>query len=529
MVPMRPFLRSSRTRPASAALLALVVAVVALLPGSAKAGTTFTFYGSGYGHGLGMAQYGSLGLALKGWGHGRILRHYYEGTSVGPAPSVPNRLRVVLVQSRASIRLTARNGGVELRLGDPDTGTLAGRIPRDGTWTIEPNSSGRYRILNAQGSLVGGHAWGSPDQHLFARYANSGARVFVEQAGHTYSRGSIEFNVYRTCSDCAYVLRAVIRLSHTAYLLGIGEVPSSWPMRALRAQAVASLTYALEKWGRLGLRAECNCHLYASVLDQVYIGWDKEGGELGSRWVQAVLDIGRDVVLLDGQPIQAFFHSSSGGYTADNRDVFGAPLSYLQARCDIGDNTPTNPNSVWTVALSDSAVTTGLSPYTGNIGTVTGFSDTIRDISGRMTTVTVNGTGGSATLTGSTLRSALRTGLALKSTRVWVNQNRHVTGPIRTKYDGLRCAPGLPTSEKVIAGEGHRQSFDVGRIYHKVGTGAHWLHGSVLAYYLEQGGPAGDLGFPLTDVQPQGGGATKATFEGGTVTCTAGGACSESA
>jgi stage II sporulation protein D len=484
---MGPFLRSSRTRPACAVLVALVVGVVILLPSSAGAGTSFTFYGSGYGHGLGMSQYGSLGLALKGWVHGRILRYYYGGTSVGPAPSVPNRLRVGLIQARASIRLTARNGRVELRIGDPATGTLVGRIPADETWTVEPNSSGRYRILNAQSRLVGGHAWGSPDRHLFARYANSGARVFVVQAGHTYNRGSIEFNVYRTCPSCANVLRLVLPLSHTSYLFGVGEVPSSWPMRALRAQAVASLTYALEKVGRVGLRAECNCHLYASVLDQVYIGWDKEGGELGSRWVQAVRDIGRDVVLLDGQPIQAFFHSSSGGYIADNRDVFGSPLSYLQARCDIGDKTPSNPNSVWTVALSRSAVTTGLLPYTGNIGTVTGFSDSVRDVSGRMTTVTVNGTDGSATLSGATLRAALRSGLGLKSTRVWVNANRHVTGPIRTKYDALRCAPGLPTSAQAIEGDGLRQSFKVGRIYHKVGAGAHWVHGFVLGYFLGPG------------------------------------------
>jgi SpoIID/LytB domain protein len=299
-------------------------------------------------------------------------------------------------------------------------------------------------------------------------------------------------------------------------------------MRALRAQAVASLTYALEKVGRVGLRAECNCHLYASVLDQVYIGWDKEGGELGSRWVQAVRDIGRDVVLLDGQPIQAFFHSSSGGYIADNRDVFGSPLSYLQARCDIGDKTPSNPNSVWTVALSRSAVTTGLLPYTGNIGTVTGFSDSVRDVSGRMTTVTVNGTDGSATLSGATLRAALRSGLGLKSTRVWVNANRHVTGPIRTKYDALRCAPGLPTSAQAIEGDGLRQSFKVGRIYHKVGAGAHWVHGFVLGYFLDQGGSGGHLGFPLTDVQAQDDGSSKATFEGGTVTCTADGICSDS-
>jgi stage II sporulation protein D len=523
---MGPFFTSSRTRPASAALVALTVALVTLLQGSVAAGTTFNFYGSGYGHGLGMSQYGSLGLARRGWSHERILRYYYRGTSVGPAPSVPGRLRVGLLQDRGRIRLTGRNGRVELRVGNPDTGTLAGRIPADVTWTVEPNASGRYRILNARGRLVGGHAWGGRDQHLYARYANSGARVFLEQAGHTYNRGSIEFNSYRTCPTCAHVLRVVIRLTHTAYLFGIGEVPSSWPMRALRAQAVASLTYALDRWSRVGLRTACNCHVYASVLDQVYIGWDKESGELGGRWVEAVRDIGRNVVLLDGQPIQAFFHSSSGGYSADNRDVFGAPLSYLEAGCDIGDNTPTNPNSVWTVPLTDSSVTSRLRSYTGNIGTVTGFSGPVRDVSGRMTTVTVNGTGGSATLTGSTLRSALRLGLGLKSTRVWIDANRHVTGPIRAKYDGLRCAPGLPTSAQLVAGTGHRQSFAVGRIYHKDTAGAHWLHGSVLAYYLGQGGAGGRLGFPLSDVRTGPGGETSATFEGGTVTCSSEGVCS---
>jgi uncharacterized protein with LGFP repeats len=145
-----------------------------------------------------------------------------------------------------------------------------------------------------------------------------------------------------------------------------------------------------------------------------------------------------------------------------------------------------------------------------------------------MKEVTVNGTTGSSTLSGADLRGALRLGLGLKSTRVWVDLNRHVTGPIRVKYDALRCAPGLPTSARLAVAGGNRQSFAVGRIYHKDTAGAHWLHGSVLAYYLDQGGPAGLLGFPITDVQTQSDGSTTATFEGGTVTCTAEGACSES-
>ncbi|HYH27795.1 MAG TPA: hypothetical protein VEA19_03340, partial [Actinomycetota bacterium] len=57
-------------------LLALGTCVGALLSlGSpARAEETFTFYGSGWGHGIGLSQYGAYGLAQEGWDAGRILR-----------------------------------------------------------------------------------------------------------------------------------------------------------------------------------------------------------------------------------------------------------------------------------------------------------------------------------------------------------------------------------------------------------------------------------------------------------------------
>src|SRR5437763_403565 len=52
-------------------------------PGAALRGPgNFTFYGSGWGHGLGMSQWGAYGLAHKGWNHTRILEHFYSGTTV---------------------------------------------------------------------------------------------------------------------------------------------------------------------------------------------------------------------------------------------------------------------------------------------------------------------------------------------------------------------------------------------------------------------------------------------------------------
>jgi peptidoglycan hydrolase-like amidase len=58
------------------------------------------------------------------------------------------------------------------------------------------------------------------------------------------------------------------------YLLGISEVPSSWPMAALEAQAIASRTYALNKAGIY--RARCDCDLYGEISDQKFLGFAKE-------------------------------------------------------------------------------------------------------------------------------------------------------------------------------------------------------------------------------------------------------------
>src|SRR4051794_21240834 len=94
-------------RTALAAMLALA------LPASAHAASTFTVRGAGFGHGVGMSQYGALGYAQHGASYPEILSHYYSGTSLGVAPSNPV-VRVLLasprVASSAARRARARAG-----------------------------------------------------------------------------------------------------------------------------------------------------------------------------------------------------------------------------------------------------------------------------------------------------------------------------------------------------------------------------------------------------------------------------------
>ena len=108
-------------------------------------------------------------------------------------------------------------------------------------------------------------------------------------------------------------------------------------MSALKTQAIAARTYAFTKAAASQHRAVCDCALYASSYDQVYAGWDKEGGVDGDRWVSAVDQTDDQVVLNAGQTIQAFYMSSSGGYTENNENVWGGtPIDYLRGVCDPG-------------------------------------------------------------------------------------------------------------------------------------------------------------------------------------------------
>src|SRR6266516_3350255 len=58
----------------------------------------FTFFGSGWGHGVGLSQWGAYGLAVDGWTHQRILTHFYSGATVGSLSQekTPDLLRVGL-------------------------------------------------------------------------------------------------------------------------------------------------------------------------------------------------------------------------------------------------------------------------------------------------------------------------------------------------------------------------------------------------------------------------------------------------
>lgn len=564
------------------------------LPAATARGSGFTLYGSGDGHGLGLSQWGSYGLARKGWSYRRILTHFYSGTRVGTAANPVKRIRVELTYGRRTVHLTARVAPVKLWIGAPGpAGSFVAKIPIGATWTVNA-AAGGYAVRNGTGKLVGGKTWGGPSFNLYATYADRGGRVFVPEAdaiwnrGFTYAHGYLEFNEYG-CGSGGCSERLILPIAFEQYLLGIGEMPSSWPTEALRAQAVAARTYASYDVRHYGLNASCNCNLTDGSSDQTYVGYSKEIGPDGRRWVKAVTSTAKQVVTYQGAPIQAFFAASDGGHSENVEDAWhnGNPafaIPYLRGVCDPGEYTAANPWTDWRYSFGAAELTSRLAPYTHGVGSVTGFPKVVRGVSGRVIRVSVKGSSGSAVISGLDLRAAL----GLPDDRVWFNRNKNIVGPVRTKYDSLMCAPGLPTTPVLSLSDGSRQRFQVGgiyrnsaadvtvwlkgaidteylgiggatgrlglpssrvtgfgrlaraaaacsacrriafqhgRIYYKPGVGAHALWGPVLSASLQRNGAGGRLGFPTSRVQRNGNGGVYATFEHGRITCSSGGSC----
>lgn len=492
-------------------LLVTATLVIALLMSGAvaQAADSFRFHGSGYGHGIGMSQWGAYGLANKGWSYRRILTHFYSRTRVVSSSTLPKKLRVGLTSGRSTIHLTAKNGPTRLWLDGPGR-TFVAKIPGGKTWTVSAAPAARkYAIRDATGELVGGIRWGGPARPLFATFSDTGGRVFVPEAdevwhdGYTYAYGFLEFDLLNCASRC--VERLTIELPFEKYLRGMGEMPSSWPAAALRAQAVGARTFATYKIRHYGLRGDCDCHLADGASDQVYVGWSKEIGVDGDRWVAAVTSTAGEIVTYNGSPIQAFYAASDGGYSEDVEDVWhgGNPayaIPYLRGVCDPGEYTSANPWTDWTRSFTASNVSSRLAPYTGGIGTITRFTDVRRGVSGRIVSAVARGSGGSASVAGSEIKAAL----GLPDGRVWINSDRNIVGVIRAKYDAVMCMPGLPESTLLVLDHGSRQLFERGGIYRNGRVDLTvWLKGAIHAEYVGAGGARGRLGLPVSDaVQP---------------------------
>jgi SpoIID/LytB domain protein len=420
------------------ACLLAVLLVLALSPVSARATpptppSAFRFDGRGYGHGIGMSQYGAYGMALSGHSSAGIIAHYYRGATASPAvlprtisvgllqarldPLTGGRLRQVLVRGLA-LPGARGSGPVTVSGYGPQGEPLRRDLPGGVTYSVRPGAGG-MSVFGPAGRVFGparlGTGAGLTLRYQGAPGGQAAALLRLPQAGRTLRWGRVQVRAVRDDHGVPRP-RAVLVIGVNAYLRGLAEMPSSWPMAALKAQAVAARSYALAAIGARGQHREqavwsgCDCAIYPDTRDQYYSGWDKEGGLSGARWVSAVDGTGSRVVRYSGQVVSAVYSSSSGGMTQSNSAWGSAPLAYLPVQPDQWDCASVggqcrNPNWRWLQQRPSAAVSRSLESL--GAGVVTGIQVTQRDSSGRIRIARVSGSRGAVTVTGGTLQRLL--------------------------------------------------------------------------------------------------------------------------
>ncbi|WP_407316900.1 SpoIID/LytB domain-containing protein [Isoptericola halotolerans] len=353
-----------------AVVTALFVAAAGGVVASAPAAAAdvpdrFTVTGSGYGHGVGMSQYGAYELARQGKSGVKILKHYYTGARA-PYTSTPKRIRVQVhgpdPYGYASYGDSGRNTWVTITGGDwrvrkPGKGTVA---QGSGTTTMKVRigTKGAVRV-KVDGKVYKGDKmriqWSGT---TFWRPNGKEAVATVDGAHGAYRHGRLTVvNKEATPNITNDVLL------NTEYLYGIAEMPSSWGLnggaRALRAQAMTARSYAVAKHDG---KPKCRCHVVDDVRDQHFTGWKKEdegtGGRYGAVWTKAVDATTKHatrarVLQVGGRPVTAHYFSSSGGRTANSEDVWSSALSYERSVSDpYSLRAPGNSMRSWTRTIT---------------------------------------------------------------------------------------------------------------------------------------------------------------------------------
>jgi len=114
------------------------------------------------------------------------------------------------------------------------------------------------------------------------------------------------------------------------------EVGTNWDLEALKAQAVITRTYAIYK---KAMSQDSRFHLTSSVLHQVY-----KGNNSHILISYAVRETAGEVLMYNGKPIEALYHSTSGGRTENPEEVFGKSYPYLRS---VESNCEISPYWVW--------------------------------------------------------------------------------------------------------------------------------------------------------------------------------------
>lgn len=388
----------------------------------------FTLTGAGFGHGVGMSQWGAYAMAKEGRDAASIVTHYYAGTTVAPVQDdMDVRINLLYQVASAQVRSEAvepGGGAIEVVVGEQPV--VAGPADsfrftaRGASVGVEQRVNGNVVDLGAAPSVTVRWA-GTRNPGAAAGPATLlnviGPNGKFDTAGHRYRYGHVEITPIATSGGTRLNVVNILRV-RDEYLYGISEVSNAWPQAALQAQVLAARSYALNKITKGGVRRACGCHMdngRGPYTDQSFTGWTKQSSAQGGRWVNAVNATHATentglAILHNGEPINAFYSASSGGRTNASRDVWGGDLPFAQSVDDPWSLHGDNPNRTWTVTVPQTTMAKAF-----GVGEVYRLEIAESAASGAIKTIrAVLADGSGVTRTGAQFRSAL----GLKSAHV---------------------------------------------------------------------------------------------------------------
>lgn len=313
--------------------------------GAAPTVPTFTFRGEGYGHGLGMSQYGALEAAKAGLSAEQIIKHYYTGVALTSKSSGDAKVNLSASKAtKSSWVVRPGYAGGSLSISGVDAAVTSG----DQTYTFSVSGgqvavtpSGGPKVTGLGSSVTVRPIGGSPP--LLQVVTGSGPFGY----SNVRYRGSLVLTV------SGGGLKLVNVLGMEEYLYGVvpRELGSSFGPKpaASQAQAIVARSYA---YGSVQSGSE----LYCTTQSQVYGGHSRFTSETNRRankpsmmeqsGANAAVDATRNrVVTYGGKVVVTYFSSSNGSTTASNEDIWGgSKLGYLRSVRD-----PYHPTSQnWT-------------------------------------------------------------------------------------------------------------------------------------------------------------------------------------
>ncbi len=242
-------------------------------------------------------------------------------------------------------------------------------LPTDETVYVFDGTQAEYIITDdyippATMPVISNVSWDGSDALALLETSTligAGDAILLEQAATSGATNlSCTVRVYMTCTG------TVEEMDLEEYLVGVvaAEVPASYNMEAIKAQAVAARTYTVRRMANLGgsgdgrggdvCTSPAHCQAYYSQED-LQKRWGRNFEKYYRIICEAVFSTRGLVLTYDGKPINAFYHASSGGRTANCEDVFTQALPYLRAVDSPGESAYSGFSTTKTLSRSEFA------------------------------------------------------------------------------------------------------------------------------------------------------------------------------